>query len=650
MAIEDYLPKFISTPPMYQGLLEEPDRVALERRANLGGLLGFAGALAQGMSPQGYRRSALQNVLSALGAGFQGAGQTYESGISQMANVQKLQQSRLQLDAVNQVLADPTIDAATKAYVRADPAAGLKLLAERSQFQAAREAAMPSIAPSPAPVPATPPSTFRGITAGEQVGDIGFTLGKEGQLESMAGGLTSGLAPRQVGLTGAGGVGLTGRGEMLPTVSAPEPLAPVTVTGNPEVQRLEAQIQRGLVDASVYADLRRPTDAEATLRSVDRLRERQQQLMAQDVDLDQRINAAPNSMFKDQYATLSSLRTSLKPKEFMDALQKIDTAVMESGKQFKFEGAAGNFAFRMFGTTDMTKMTPQQMDLVLRYQNAPTQADQTKIVIDARKLLEETGANVPVPTSREAMIGQPPVPVSAAPTQVAPAPSAPAPAAPTRVTPVSPVAEAKQVVKESNKPIVDVGGTPLIKQPDAAVSPKAKKELLLKQPSTVALSSYALKNVVDARDAAQKLLDNPAYIDSLTGLTAPLMVKVPDTDAFTANQLVQNLLGRAFVNELSQMRNASPTGGAVGNVAVAEMDSLSKIQSSLVVGMKKDELIKQLKQYINVSNRAIKTIPNEYARTYGYSGEFDDLLRGTVVEQNAPAQTVPAGVKVRKVR
>jgi hypothetical protein len=563
-----------------------------------------------------------------------------------MANVQKLQQSQGQIEALNKVLADPTIDNATKAYVRANPAEGLKLIAERRQFQAARDAAMPSIAPSAAPAPAVPQSTFRGITAGEQVGDIGFTLGKEGQLESMVGGLTSGLAPRQVGLTGAGGVGLTGRGEMLPTVSAPEPLASVTSTGNPEIQRLETQIQRGLVDASVYSDLRRPQDAEATLRNVERLRERQQQLTASEIDIDQRIANAPVN-YKDQYVTLKSIKGTLKPKDFIDTLQRIDTAVIESGKQFKFDGPAGNFAFRMFGTTDMTKMTPPQMDLVLRYQNAPTQADQTKIVIDARKLLEETGANVPVPTSRESMIGQPPAPVSAAPTQVAPAPAAPA--ATTRVAPVSPVAEAKQVVKESNKPIVDVGGTPLIKQPDASVSPKAKKELLLKQPSTVALSNYALKNVVDARDAAQKLLDNPAYIDSLTGLTAPLMVKVPDTDAFTANQLVQNLLGRAFVNELSQMRNASPTGGAVGNVAVAEMDSLSKIQSSLVVGMKKDELIKQLKQYINVSNRAIKTIPNEYARTYGYSGEFDDLLRGTVVEQNAPAQTLPSGVKVRKV-
>lgn len=655
MAIEDYIPNiFGSTPQAYQGLLTPQQSSALEKRANLAGLLGFAGALAQGMSPQGYQRSALQNILTAAGAGFGGAGQTYEAGIGQLANLQKLQQSQAQIDAINQLAQDPAIagDPAMMAYLRANPAEAIKYLAETRQFQRAREAAMPTT-PSPSPAaPATPTSTFRGIKAGEQVGDIGFTLGKEGQLESMAGGLTSGLAPSRMGLTGTGGVGLTGRGEMLPTVSAPEPtrLAPVAVTGNPEIARLETLIQRGLVDASVYSDLRRPQDAEATLRSVERLRERQQQLMAADIDLNQRINTAPNAMFKEQYTTLNSLRDSLKPKEFMDALQKIDTAVLESGKQFKFDGVAGNFAYRMFGTNDMTKMTPAQMDLVLRYQNAPTQADQTNIAIQARKLLEETGAAVPVPVSRESMIGNvtPTVPAAAPPEVTTTAPVATT----TRVTPrpePAVKAEAKQIVKEVNAPVVDVKVTPLIKKPDSVVTPEAKKKLLLTQPSTIALSNYALKNVVDARDAAQKLLDNPAYIDSLTGLTAPLMVKVPDTDAFTANQLMQNLLGRAFVNEISQMRNASPTGGAVGNVAVAEMDSLSKIQSSLVVGMKKDELIKQLKQYINVSNRAIKTIPNEYARTYGYNGEFDDLLQGTVVERpETPA--LPQGVKVRKVR
>lgn len=625
MAIEDYIPNiFGSTPEVYRGLLTPEQSTGLEKRANLAGLLGFGAALAQGMSPQGYRRSALQNILSAAGAGFGGAAQTYDAGLNQLANVQKLQQSQAQIEAINQFAKEFAKDPAMMAYLRASPNEAIKYMVETRQFQKAREAAMPTT-PAPAPAPAEPTIDAMGVRP-------------------------ENLPP------------FSGKEEVyrvpMPNEEPPAAPAPAPVARNPEIARLETLIQQGLADASVYSNLRRPQDAEATLRNVERIRERQQQLIASEIDLDQRIANAPAN-YKDQYITLKSIKETLKPKEFIDTLQKIDTAVMESGKQFKFDGAAGNFAYRMFGTNDMTKMTSAQMDLVLRYQNAPTQADQTKIVIDAQRLLDETGARVPVPTSRESMIGG----VGGAVTSAVPAPAVPAPAAPPAVTNTVPsvtapprvvprpatTTEAKQVVKEVNKPVVDINATPLIKQPDSQVPPKAKKELLLKQPSTVALSSYALKNVVDARDAAQKLLENPSYIDSLTGLTAPALVSIPGTDAFTANQLMQNLLGRAFVNELSQMRNASPTGGAVGNVAVAEMDSLSKIQSSLVVGMKKDELIKQLKQYINVSNRAIRTIPNEYARTYGYNGEFDDLLQGTVIERpEAPA--LPKGVTVKRVR
>jgi hypothetical protein len=249
MAIEDYLPNiFGGAPTMYQGLLNPKDQAALERRANLGGLLGAGAALAQGMSPQGYSRSPLQNILTALAAGYGGAAQTYESGLTQMANVQKLQQSQAQIQAINQLLQDPRVanDPMMVAYIRANPAEAIKYFAEMAPLQQALAGTAPPTQPAPAvpsAAPAAPQSTFRGITAGEQVGDIGFTLGKEGQLESMAGGLTSGLAPR-VGLTG-GGVGLTGRGEMLPTVSAPEApvaeaLPAVTVQGSPIV-KLEDQ-------------------------------------------------------------------------------------------------------------------------------------------------------------------------------------------------------------------------------------------------------------------------------------------------------------------------------------------------------------------------------------------------------------------------
>ena len=154
MAIEDYIPNiFGGTPVTYQGLLSPKDQAALERRANLGGLLSAAGALAQGMSPQGYRRSPLQNVLTALGAGFAGSGQTFESGINQMSNVMKLQQSQRQLKGL-QELALKNPDLAYLASV--SPEEFVRQVSARERAKLYGIGATPSqAAPAPAPAPAS---------------------------------------------------------------------------------------------------------------------------------------------------------------------------------------------------------------------------------------------------------------------------------------------------------------------------------------------------------------------------------------------------------------------------------------------------------------------------------------------------------------
>jgi hypothetical protein len=157
MAIEDFLPPiFTGTPSMYQGLLTDPkDRIALERRANLGGLLSAGAALAQGMSPQGYRRSALQNVLTALAAGYGGAAQTYESGINQMANVMKLQQSKRQLEGL-QKLAQANPDLAYLASVSPEEFVKQVSARERMKMYGLN---VPSSQAAPAPVSAPAPAT-----------------------------------------------------------------------------------------------------------------------------------------------------------------------------------------------------------------------------------------------------------------------------------------------------------------------------------------------------------------------------------------------------------------------------------------------------------------------------------------------------------
>lgn len=99
MALEDLTP-FGTAPSYYQGLLGADETAALQKRAQIQGLLGAGLALAQGMSRSGAPRSALQNILGAGVAGFQGAGGAYQQGLQNFQTQQQLmQQQRTQQGA-----------------------------------------------------------------------------------------------------------------------------------------------------------------------------------------------------------------------------------------------------------------------------------------------------------------------------------------------------------------------------------------------------------------------------------------------------------------------------------------------------------------------------------------------------------------------
>jgi hypothetical protein len=650
MAISDYL-SYLNPANLnvfgvensaYSGLLGQQDAAALSKRSNIAGLLGTAAAIAQGMGSQGPRRSATQNILSALGTGYGAAGQAYQGGIEQMVNAQRLAQMRLEAtraqdtqNAINNMINDPAIanDPLAIAYIRSNPADAIKEYAQQKAFQREREATRQSMfGAQPAPV-------------------------QGGQVEGAA----------------------------LPTQGA---------QGNSEIAMLEQQIQNTMADAAAYGARRDPAKQEAALRSVEKLRERQANLLVGDVDIRDRIKNAPTG-YVQQYKTIADLKETgvLKGKELLDAIQKVDQAVQESAKQYRYDGITGQYAYQMFGTNDATKLNPDQNRNILAYANAPTQADQTKIAIDAQKLKFETGTAPALPMSREQFIqGQVTAP-AAMESQTAPRirgalepmVNAPAPmvapelqragevsvaqpqavqppvvaptirqpqvqpqAAPPVIRQPQPVAPSVQPQAQPKaKPVVNIGKvTPLVQQPDSKVPPKEKQKILASQPATISLVNYSVTQLVDARDAAQALLNNPKELKAISGLTGPAVARVPGTDAFTGAAKLENLQTRSFVSEIQKMRAASPTGGAVGSVTEKEMAALSNIQASLKAGLKEDVLRKQLQQYINSANRALKTIPNEYARTYGYNGEFDDVLKGGVVQQQPSG--LPRGVTVKR--
>lgn len=168
MAIEDYVPNIFGNVPVgYEGLLGPEQSAALQKRSNLAGLLGSVVTLAQGMGAGGARRSPLQNVATAIAAGFGGAGQTYEAGINQMINAQKIKQTQSDLarqqqarEAVEKVIQTPEVanNPTMVAYFRANPDKALERYINIEEGRLAR-----GITTRPEAAPTIPPADLMGM-------------------------------------------------------------------------------------------------------------------------------------------------------------------------------------------------------------------------------------------------------------------------------------------------------------------------------------------------------------------------------------------------------------------------------------------------------------------------------------------------------
>lgn len=107
-----------------------------------------------------------------------------------------------------------------------------------------------------------------------------------------------------------------------------------------------------------------------------------------------------------------------------------------------------------------------------------------------------------------------------------------------------------------------------------------------------------------------------------TGLSGSIVKKIPGTQAYDLSKVIEMIKANIGFSELNAMRQASPTGGALGQVAVQELDFLQAALGSLDQAQSRGELLKNLE--------AIKTHFQNWKKT---------------VETDAQGQTTPnAGV------
>lgn len=85
-----------------------------------------------------------------------------------------------------------------------------------------------------------------------------------------------------------------------------------------------------------------------------------------------------------------------------------------------------------------------------------------------------------------------------------------------------------------------------------------------------------------------------------TGLAGSALGKIPGTGAYDLDKTIDTIKANIGFGELQAMREASPTGGALGSIAVQELTSLQSTVASLDKGQSREQLennLKKIKQH-----------------------------------------------------
>lgn len=139
--------------------------------------------------------------------------------------------------------------------------------------------------------------------------------------------------------------------------------------------------------------------------------------------------------------------------------------------------------------------------------------------------------------------------------------------------------------------------------------------------------SHAGKVLGDVQEATN-LVSSPT-----TGAVGKVTSFVPGTDAYNLNQRLLTIKANLGFDRLQQMRDASPTGGALGQVAVQELQALQATIGSLELGQDKKELTKNLSKIEHHYSNWLRTTRGEQPIS------FEEFQKS---KQPAPVPTAPA--------
>jgi hypothetical protein len=113
-------------------------------------------------------------------------------------------------------------------------------------------------------------------------------------------------------------------------------------------------------------------------------------------------------------------------------------------------------------------------------------------------------------------------------------------------------------------------------------------------PKDAARASGAVQKADIVIGKVEEALKNTGFTS--TGLTGKVLGMVPGTKAYDLDKTIDTIKAQLGFSELQAMREASPTGGALGQVAVLELQMLQSTIASLEHGQSEEQVRRALGQ------------------------------------------------------
>ena len=140
---------------------------------------------------------------------------------------------------------------------------------------------------------------------------------------------------------------------------------------------------------------------------------------------------------------------------------------------------------------------------------------------------------------------------------------------------------------------------------------EAKYPVAKRATATVSATMTEIENTID------RLLANENGLNGITGFVGGRTFAVTDA-ARKAEADLKQLKNLAFVQGLTELRNASSTGAGVGNVSNKEGDRFENLKASLEQTQSTSDLIASLKRLKSQSTSTRDTVNQAFEDTYAY--------------------------------